>query len=431
MDFDLTEAFANAFDFILFLLPVVVPILLVVLITHLWIDYKRKQYMNKLEWRLLEIFPPGEVKKSPAAMELFLVALHQTGKEASWWDKYIKGQFRAWFSLELVSLEGKIKFFIRCQKNFKTYIESQLYAQFPGIEINEAEKDYASGFTYGETDHELFGIELGLTKDDPYPIKTYIDYNLDNEQDDDYRVDPITPIIEFFNTLEKGNHAWIQILVRAHRKEDLDPKKLFPSLSKKVDAWDEKAKEEVTKIRGEGFLEMELDTLDENGVPRKVKGRAETTGQKDTIAALERSVSKFSFDVGVRLMYIAEKEHFNGINIGGLIGSFKQYNSANLNGFKPSYFTAYDDFPWQDPFKRKEKKMRYEILEAYKDRQYFWKDGYKKWGHFFLSSASRKHFVLNTEELATIFHFPGRVSQAPSLATVDSKKGAPPGDLPI
>lgn len=423
MDLNLAKMFGEGIDFFLFLIPIIVPIFLIVLIWEFWVSYKQKQYLNSLEFILLDINPPGEVKKSPAAMELFLLALYQTGGEANWWDKYIKGQFRPRFSLEIVSLEGKIKFFIYCQKKQRTYIESQLYAQFPGIEVNEAESDYASGFTYGETDHELFGVEYGLTKDDPYPIKTYIDYNLDKEQDDEYRVDPITPVIEFFNTIEKGNYLWIQIIIKAHKKEDLDPEKLFPSISKKVDNWSNTAKSEIEKIRGESFISLGGDDK---------KSPAQTTGQKDTIAALERSVSKSAFDVGIRAIYIAEKGKFNGGNIGGMIGSFKQYNSANLNGFRPVYFTSYDDYPWQAAVtKGKVFKMRHEILEAYKDRQYFWKDRYKKWGHFFLTKEERNSFVLNTEELATIFHFPGKVSEAPSLVSVDSKKGAPPGDLPI
>ena len=63
-----------------------------------------------------------------------------------------------------------------------------------------------------------------------------------------------------------------------------------------------------------------------------------------------------------------------------------------------------------------------EILNAYKMRDYFWKDDYR--------GKKRKHFVLNTEELATIFHFPGRVAGTPTLGRVLSKKGAPPSDLP-
>jgi hypothetical protein len=40
-------------------------------------------------------------------------------------------------------------------------------------------------------------------------------------------------------------------------------------------------------------------------------------------------------------------------------------------------------------------------------------------------------FILSTEELATIFHFPGNVSATPSLPKIASKKSEPPINLPI
>ncbi|OHB13689.1 MAG: hypothetical protein A2Y49_02110 [Candidatus Zambryskibacteria bacterium RIFCSPLOWO2_12_39_8] len=59
------------------------------------------------------------------------------------------------------------------------------------------------------------------------------------------------------------------------------------------------------------------------------------------------------------------------------------------------------------------------MLDAYKRREYFFKP-YK-----------RKHFVLNTEELATLFHFPGQVSTTPTFTRIESKKAEAPANLPI
>jgi len=39
--------------------------------------------------------------------------------------------------------------------------------------------------------------------------------------------------------------------------------------------------------------------------------------------------------------------------------------------------------------------------------------------------------VLNTEELATLYHLPGLAVRAPFLPRVESKKGQPPAPLPI
>jgi len=43
-----------------------------------------------------------------------------------------------------------------------------------------------------------------------------------------------------------------------------------------------------------------------------------------------------------------------------------------------------------------------------------------------------RRFILTAEEIASLYHFPGRITaQAPTLARVGSKKGEPPSSLPI
>jgi hypothetical protein len=39
-------------------------------------------------------------------------------------------------------------------------------------------------------------------------------------------------------------------------------------------------------------------------------------------------------------------------------------------------------------------------------------------------------YVLNTEELATLFHFPGQILKVPTLERIESKEASPPPNLP-
>lgn len=410
-DPQLSALFADAFDFALLLIPIILPFFLLRVFITLWIEYVRTNFISKSEYTLLEIIPPQAMVKTPAAMELFLVSLYQTGGESTWIDKYYLGKVRAWFSLELISIDGTFHFYIWTRKNLKKYIETQLYAQFPGIEVHETE-DYAKNVLKAHGGkHSTFGAELSLSKPDPYPIKTYIDYGMDKEIEEERVIDPITPVIEFMGSLEKGHQAWIQIIVRAHKKEDTDPNSWF----KKIDLWKDTAIKEIKKIQDESLVK-EGDSV------RTVN---KTKGQEDRISALERSVTKLSFDTGIRLMYIAENDVFDGINIGGLIGTFKQYGSDDRNSFKPDIATDVD-YPWQDIGGRRVNMWKREMLEAYKERAYF----FRKFPDVF-GLKKRKYFILNTEELATIFHFPGVTSQSPGLQKVKSKRAAPPSNLPI
>ena len=61
-------------------------------------------------------------------------------------------------------------------------------------------------------------------------------------------------------------------------------------------------------------------------------------------------------------------------------------------------------------------------------RQMF--DAYRKRSYFF-PPYTRTVFQLNIEEIATMFHFPGRVSETPNLARIESKRGEAPVNLPV
>jgi len=45
--------------------------------------------------------------------------------------------------------------------------------------------------------------------------------------------------------------------------------------------------------------------------------------------------------------------------------------------------------------------------------------------------AHHETFVLNIEELATIWHFPGQILKVPTLERIESKEASPPPNLPV
>jgi hypothetical protein len=404
---EFSNLFGPSLDFIFFVLPIVVPIALIFTLFELWVSYARERFLSSQEYCLLRITPPRDFYKTPMAMELFINALYQTSGESTPIDRLWYGKVRAWFSLEIASHEGEVAFYIWTRKSLSNFIQNQIYAQYPGIEIKEVE-DYVSKVDYHSGEYALFGLEYALSQPDPLPIRTYVDYGLDKvESKDELKIDPITPTIEFLGSLKQGEHAWIQIIVRAHKKEDRDEKKWFG----KTDKWVDDAEKMIKDIK-------------EKSVYSNTKGEIvplATKGQSDKINAIERSVSKLGFDCGIRSVYIAKKDAFSGVNIPALVGCFKQYGSASLNGFKPKIVTSFDYF-WEDITGNKLKKLKKEIYDAFKERGYFWRN-YKK--------KARSKFILNSEELATIYHFPGADVQTPSLTRVQSRKGNAPSNLPI
>lgn len=400
--------------------------ILVTLAWNLWLSYVQTDFLRSYKWVLLEIKPPKEVLKSPMAMELVFGALYQTGGTGTWFDRYWKGNLRNYFSLEIVSTEGSIHFYIRTHKKFKKLIESQIYAQYPQAEVFEV-SDYTENFPEYDPDKiELFGSNLELAKEDPYPIKTYVDYGLDRAigtLEEEQRIDPITPTLEFMGSVGSGEHIWFQIIIRAATDRFTINDKGEEKEGKK---WTDKAKEIIKE------LNSKLTEKDENGntITRKF-----TKGELAVIDSIERNANKFGFDSGIRVMYLTEKGKFNPDRIAGLTGILKQYSTLDFNSFKVSVPTITSfDFPWQDIFGNKIHEKKAGLFYAYKARGFFY-------GGFDFATPSTyfthpnksgaKPFILSTEELATLFHLPGRVAETPTFERVETKKADAPSNLPI
>ncbi|MBX4211062.1 hypothetical protein KW783_03780 [Candidatus Parcubacteria bacterium] len=378
------------------------PITLVIMLFRQRMIYIQTKYVKDQGSLLLEIKIPKELVKSPLAMEIVLTSVFQTGS-ATYIDTYIGGKVRPWFSLEIVSLGGEVHFFIWTWPKFKNLIEAQLYSQYPNIEVYEV-PDYTLPVRHDPENSPLWGTYFNLSKPDAYPIKSYIDYGLDREQEEESKIDPITSIIEYMGSIQRGEQLWIQILIQAHKRPGMKEGYLFR----------QKDFSKVIEDEKKAYIEKALRQPDGSL-------RLPSKGEGEIIAALERSASKLPFDVAIRGFYLATKEANKiSIRVTGLIGAFRQYNSMSLNGFKLGWFTDFD-YPWQDF--RRIRRSHYErlMLEAYKLRSFF---------QYPYKYFKNRPFVLTTEELATIFHLPGQVSVTPTFERIVSKKAEPPANLP-
>ena len=373
-----------------------------------WVYYARAKYLKKQEYVLLEVKLPQEILKTPLAMELVLSGLHQKTGETTWYDRIILGKVRPYFSLELASFEGQVKFFIRTRTFTRNIVEAQVYAQYPNVELHEV-PDYTSYVLYdrdeSHVDWSMWGCEFELSKEDVYPIKTYVDYGLDKSvREETEKIDPITPMLEFLGSLGKGEQAWFQILIRMNKgKED------------KTTHWKRDLRKEAESAV-EIIMEKYRGEKDDDGSVEP--STPMTPFDKKAIEAINKRQSKHIFDCGMRGIYLAHSDKFKAENIPALVGVVKQYSSPDLNGFLPKNTTD-TKYPWQD-YK--------DILTSKKKLRLF--TGYRRRSWFF-APHERKPFILNVEELATIFHFPGGVAQTPTFGRIDSKKAEPPINLPV
>lgn len=407
----LLEGISLGFTFVAKTAFLWVPPILAYIAWHSWMHYINRLHLSEVKWTLLEIRIPKDVYKTPLAMELVIInALYQSGGYGNWYQKYWLGNLPAIFSLEMVSIEGDVKFFIRTQSKYKSIVESQIYAQYPQAEVKEAE-DYTRDVPPHNKNGEwsMFGSEFKLTGDDPVPIKTYVDYGLDKpaiapmagSDTGSNQIDPISSTMELLGSMREGEQFWIQILVRPSNWAR------YPKAGEwfKKEKWTDVGKNKIKEIQKKA----------------KEDGGPLSKSDQDLINVIQRSITKYGFDSGIRAIYLSKKESFDASRITALVGIFRQYNSADLNGFAPCNVTAFD-YPWQDFSGARAVELKRIMLESYRHRGFFYTP---------YRTPSTKMFVLNTEELATLFHFPGRVSETPTFQRIESKKSEPPTNLPI
>ncbi|MEI6057721.1 MAG: hypothetical protein WCQ60_02000 [bacterium] len=383
------------------------PFLLLIATWRMWMQYIRAKFIAKLKFVLLELKVPQEVTKSPLAMETFLMSLHQTGMETTFLDRHWKGNLRAYYSLEIISVEGDVKFYIYTQERFKKFIEAGLYAHYQNIEIHEV-PDYSHSVSLDKNDLDMYIIDYKKKSADPLPIKTYVDYGIDNEQmEEETKIDPISTVVEFLGSIGANQQCWLQFVIRAHKKEQKKAGTFF----EKTDRWKDEAKKEIEKIRAAALPKGSDGTKFPNP----------TKGEQERIAAIERGQSKLSFDVGIRSIYMGKKGFFNGTNITGQRTLLRSYHAAHLNNFGPTNWLDGFDYPWEDFRGIRKSIVRRHGLEAYKRRAFFYGP----------HSEHSAIMVLSVEELASLFHLPGQVVQTPTMGRLVSKKGQAPGNLPI
>lgn len=395
---------------------------LYIIFEQLWLFSIQASYKN-FESVLLEIKIPRQIEKTPKAMEQVFLNLYGLRNSADdFLEKYVDGEVTIWWSLELASYGGEIHFYIRTPKKHKKMTEAALYAQYPDLEIVEV-SDYINGLPATTSElyqknYQMFGSEIVLRKEDFLPIRTYEEFKTPPAEAE--AMDPISALIEVLSKIDRKENVYFQILIRpagSSWTKEADP------MLKKLKAGT-KQDETIKNAKGETI------TMSRNLPP--------SPRERDILEAIERSISKPGFYTLIRFLYIAPKSIYN-VNFArrGIIGALNQYSSQDLNSFrgnsKIETRSRWIYFPHLFVKKRVEAKKQ-RILENYRKRKLpeeLWM-GKLMLAHPFNFNFASKTFILNIEELATIFHPPMKaVLTGPHIKLNESKKMAPPAGLPI
>jgi hypothetical protein len=389
-----------------------------------WIWWRQEIWNDQQKNILLEIKIPKEILKPMRAMESVFAGLWQIHTPANWIEKWWDGQELLNYSFEIAAIDGTPHFFVRCPPESRKVMETHINSQFPEAEIFEVE-DYTQKVPQSIPDDnwDLWGTDYELKKNNSYPIKTYREFETEREAKEEKRIDPMSALLEGMSRLQKGEQIWVQVRIKAILDSD------FP--------WLKQGKETIDKLvyrekPAKKSLFRELFEILITGEQAKEEKKSEalppemklTSGEKDVVAGIERKMSKLAYETFIRFIYLGEKKVFFKPNLRLPMSYFTNFVTDNLNAPIPCSPTITKvRRKWYDPFWFPQRRLYLKKRRTF--RRYV-----NRLPYYFPQPGGT--FVLNVEELASIYHFPSKIqSPASLLPRVEAKKGEAPLDLPV
>ncbi len=397
------------------LTPIWLPYTVFYILYEKWFYYARLKFALNQGRTTLRIHLPQEVFKSPEAMEGVLAQIHNVNTPDNLMQSWIDGKYPLVFSLELVSLGGEVRFYVNVPtKKTKNAVEAQLYAHYPGIEVTEEQHDYTDEIIWDPDRYEYMSFHMGKKDADVMPIKTYIDLGMDKLPKEEEKFEPMAAMLEQLSKAAPHERIWVQFLCVPHMKKNFKNGHLSETAT-----WEKTAKAKVDEmLKRDKRVSSDPDEAFE-------RAPMLTTSERDTIAAIERNVSKYAYEMAIRWMYITEKGKFNGDFISPMLRSFAQYDVIGRNGIGVRWRTDFD-YNWLSD-RSGSKKLRLKKRELADHKNRVLNLDYK---HTVGGKPIDAPKVFSVEELATMFHIPGSSIITPSLPRIMSTRKEAPANLP-
>ena len=384
---------------------------------------------------LLEIKIPEEVLEQIKAMETVITGFWQIYSFPNWFEKWWQGKDPTGFTLEIAGIDGVPHFYIRTPKVYQPIFETHVYSQYPQAEISEVE-DYAKNVPQDmpNAEWDFWGLEYKNLKHWGYPIKTYSEFETGKEEEEK-RIDPIASLLEGMARLKPGEQIWVQIRCLPVLDEYLPwkdaAKKMRDKLARR-NVSEGKTKPmllEAAEILMTGKVTEAAPPEEKDFIPVEMKL---TPGEKEVVGAVERKISKLGFLCNIKYIYLAKRDVMFKPNQRLAMSYFTNFVTDNMQALVPSADTITKiKQNWYDWFWFKKQRLflrKRRLFRSYVNR--IWVG----WPHPCVSDPDKsgRRFILTAEEIASLYHFPGRmVASAPGLSRVEAKKGEPPSSLPV
>lgn len=292
-------------------------------------------------------------------------------------------------SFDIIATPTGLKFYAITNTENKSFLENQIYAYYPQVQI-EVVDDYITEEL--ENQANVTAKYFHLSKKDFFPIKTI----------SEIESDPLAPLLEVVSDYGKKGLAGIQFVVRPEK-----------------DNWQQEGFSYISELKGGAknksnliiratlFVLKALVTFifpPKPNAPKKESSDkpAELNSIEEAhIKNIQSKLKKMGFKTTIRVFLISKEAESNSFSsyFNSVLASFKQFTGGEYNSFLLFEHSQSGS----------------EAMEYIKNR-----------------SLLKTSNILNTEELATLVHFPtNKLVFAPNVSRAESKRGEPPLDLPI
>lgn len=266
-------------------------------------------------------------------------------------------------SFEIAVINKRIGFYVWVPKRLKEFVEEQIYAQYPTVQISEVE-DYTKTTRHFQTTVQS---DMEFTQNDVLPIKTF----------QSFEVDPLAAITATLAKFGEDEEAWLQLVIQPAQ-----------------DKWRQKSERYLAGMKN-GSTSI-WKTFVAPGEQSNAAPKLAEWQQRRAKGAEEKS-QKLTYETQLRIVYRGNViEPQAKLRLQSIASSYRQFNSTYLNGFKQA--KVYGD----------------EQLYVYQNR-----------------SFSKKSYVMNIEEVATLYHLPHTTVETPYILWASTQTAEPPANLPL
>lgn len=394
-----------------------------------WIFWVNEKFKHHIPHTMLRIEVPQLNEQSMKAVEQIFVHLYGSKDNPSREEKYWDGFVQEAFSFEIASDGGYIAFYIWTPSYYQQMVEAAFYAQYPDAIITVTE-DYSREINVDmimKEEVKVWGAELALEKDDAYPIKSYPHWE---DTLVGKPVDPLASILEVMSRLQAGEKWWLQIMATPadpshikHKGEAAIAAVVEPGAHAHHDSGF------FGKILDLPYtiLDAILSVVHQIIMPGEYASESHeadaserqrlTSPERELVEEVDRKMSRWPYEVKIRWMYFAPPNLFDyKKGRRGMLGALAQYKF--INSFKEGARTRVYEGTlfWKKLFPKPRVLARARrMLWAYQSRD--------------MERGEHEGFILSTEELASIYHFPMIDVRAPFVAKSTTRGVEPPSQL--